>query len=129
MKKSYLLIVTLSFIASLQVHAVSFEKTETKLQKFEIDPEKLSDLLNKQVSDWQNLTPRDKELAVKGTIINLDMETSDNDALLEKHTHASIQCMDTEGHGLNLSASEDINLPLVRCITDTVKELAQKIVG
>jgi hypothetical protein len=107
------------FMAPFQVQAVSFEKAETKLHKNSINPDRLSELLNKQVSDWQTLTPKEKEIFVKGTIINLDMETSENATLFNQHTQASIQCMETKRHGMKLSASEDISLPVLRCITDT----------
>jgi hypothetical protein len=107
------------FMASFQAMAVSFEKAETKLQQYSIDPGQLGELLGKQVSDWQTLTPKEKEIFVKGVIINLDMETSENAALFDQHTQASIQCMHTKGHGLKLPPSEDISLPIIRCITDT----------
>lgn len=90
MRITYLLRVAISFIPSFQAQAISFEKTEIKLQKHVIDSMQLGEILEKQASDWQTLTP--KEIAVKGTIINLDM---DNDGLLEQHTQTSIQCMDT----------------------------------
>jgi hypothetical protein len=114
------------FMTPLQAQAVSFEKAEIKLQQYAIDPEQLSKFLNKQVSDWQPLTPKEKEIFVKGMIIYSDMETSDNATLFEKHTLASIQCMDTKGHGLKLPPSEDISLPLVRCLTDTYEAYQQK---
>lgn len=107
------------FMAPLQVQAVSFEKAETKLQQYAIDPGQVSELLNKQVSDWPTLTPKEKEIFAKGMIIYSDMETSDYAKLFDGHSHASIKCMDTKGHGLKLSAEEDISLPLVRCIYDT----------
>jgi len=106
-------------MAPFQVQAVSFEKAEVKLQQYAIDAEQLSGFQNKQVSDWQTLTLKEKEMFVKGMIIYSDMETSDNAKLLKGHTLASIQCMDTKGHGLKLQPSEDISLPVMRCITDT----------
>lgn len=128
MKSSFLLQVTLPFalLASFQVRAISFETTERKLQQYAIDASELSGLLNKQVSDWQTFTPKEKEVFSKGMIIYLDMETSTNAKLLDEHTQASIQCMDTKGHGLKLPASDDISLPLVRCITDTYRAYRQK---
>lgn len=92
MRITYLLRVAICFISSFQAQAISFEKTEIKLQKHVIDSMQLGEILEKQASDWQTLTPKEKKIAVKGTIINLDM---DNDGLLEQHTQTSIQCMDT----------------------------------
>jgi hypothetical protein len=127
-KTEFLLHVALPFIltASFQVQAISFETTERKLQQYAIDPEQLSGLLNKQVSDWQTFTPREKEIFAKGMIIYSDMETSNNADLLEKHVQSTIRCMDTKGHGLKLPPSEDISLPLVRCIGDTNEAYRQK---
>jgi hypothetical protein len=114
-KSAFLLHVTLplALMTSFQVQAISFETTERKLQQYAIDAEQLSELLNKQVSDWQTFTPKEKEVFAKGMIIYLDMETSSNAKLFEEHTQASIQCMNDKGHGLKLSASDDISLPLV----------------
>ena len=105
-------------MVSFQAKAASFEKAEIKLRHNAIDPEQLSELLNKQVSDWRTLTPQEKEIFAKGMIIYLDMETSDNPSQFDQHAQASIHCMDTKGHGLKLPPSEDISLPLVRCTTD-----------
>ena len=130
MKPAFLLHLTLPFaltlMASFQVQAISLETTERKLQQYEIDAEQLSGLLNKQVSDWQTFTPKEKEIFVKGMIIYLDMETSNNPRLLAEHTQTSIQCMDTKGHGLKLPASDDISLPLVRCIGDRYEAFRYK---
>lgn len=130
MKSAFLLNVTLPFaltlMASFQVLAISFETTEIKLQQYEIDSEQLSGLLNKQVSDWQTFTPREKEIFAMGMIVYLDMETSNNAKLLAEHTQASIQCMDTKGYGLKLPASDDISLPLVLCIGDRYEAYRQK---
>lgn len=107
------------FMAPFQVQGVSFEKAEVNLQQYAIDPGQLGELLNKQFSDWQTLMPKEKEMFVKGMIIYSDMKTSGNAKLFEGHTQASIHCMDTKGHGLKLPPSEDISLPVMRCITDT----------
>ena len=78
MKTAILFRVTLPFtlMASFQVLAISFETTERKLQQYAIDAEQLSGLLNKQVSDWQTFTPKEKEIFAKGMIIYLDLKTS-----------------------------------------------------
>lgn len=128
MKTVFLLLVALPLllVSSFQVLAISFETTERKLQQYAIDAEQLSGLLNKQVSDWESLTKKEKGMLVKGTIINLDMDSSDNASVFEEHILASIQCMDAKGYGLKLPPSEDISLPLVRCIGDTYEAYRHK---
>jgi hypothetical protein len=128
MKTALLLLVPLTFIllSSFQVQAISFETTERKLQQYAIDAGQLNGLLNKQVSDWQTFTTNEKEIFAKGMIIYLDMETSNNAKLLAEHTQASIQCMEVKGHGLKLPTSDDISLPLVRCIGDTYEAYRHK---
>jgi hypothetical protein len=65
-------------------------------------------------------------MLVKGTIINLDMHSSDNASVFEEHVLASIKCMDTKSYDLKLPPSDDISLPLVRCIGDIYEAFQQK---
>jgi hypothetical protein len=95
----------------------STERVNANLEKYNIDSEQLSVLYEKDAGEWQALPQTEKYLLVKGTIINLDINTASDAALLEQHTQASMKCLDSGSHGLKLTADEDIKLPLITCIT------------
>jgi hypothetical protein len=108
------ILLTALFLVS-QANAANnkYDKLITTLEGNSVDSERLRELFNMQVSDWKTLTPYEKEMAVKGMAINLEMFPLD--------TRAAVNCVNNNGHGMKLEPSEDLTLPLARCVGDVGK--------
>lgn len=105
-----ILLLTALFIIVSQANAAgAYDELITTLEDNAVDPDRLTELLNLQVSDWKTLTQDEKKMAVNGMAINLDM--------FPLNTQAVINCVDNN----DLEPSEDITLPLARCIVDAHK--------
>lgn len=121
MKTTFLLTAIL-VIASSQVQSASSDELEAKLRNNAIESNQLNELLGKKITAWDSFTPIEKQIAAKGAIISMDMETSEDASIFQQHAQAVIVCMDTNGYRIAPMASVKIVIGIAECAAKTYKK-------
>ena len=120
MRKLFFLIATMLLSTAV---VGSFEDVQRNLVKHGVDETELNRLSASHISKWNTFSIMQKNTVIKGTIILMDMETSEKEAVFQKHVIAAMECMDTMRHGMSMSSpGAKVQLGAMECSAKTYQQ-------